>query len=115
MQHLQWESVKNEVLNDKLSRRVVNGGKITLAQLKLLKGCYVPAHQHENEQMSVVLQGALTFKIGTEEVQARAGEVVVIPSNVPHNVLALEDSIALDVFSPIRLDWMTGTDNYLRK
>jgi quercetin dioxygenase-like cupin family protein len=115
MQHLPWESVKNEVLNDKLSRRVVNGEKITLAQLKLLKGCSVPAHQHENEQMSVVLQGALKFKIGAEEVQARAGEVVVIPSNVPHNVMALEDSVALDVFSPIRSDWIQGTDNYLRK
>jgi quercetin dioxygenase-like cupin family protein len=115
MQHLPWESVKREALNDKLWRRVVHGEKITLARLELAQGCTVPAHQHENEQITMVHAGVLKFNLGGEEVVARAGEVLVIPPNVPHNVTALEDSVAFDVFSPIRSDWIQGKDSYLRK
>jgi quercetin dioxygenase-like cupin family protein len=115
MQHLPWERVKREALNDKLSRRVVHGEKITLARLELAQGCTVPAHQHENEQITMVHAGVLKFSLGGQEVVARAGEVLVIPPNVPHNVTALEDSVAFDVFSPIRSDWIQGKDSYLRK
>jgi quercetin dioxygenase-like cupin family protein len=115
MQLLAWENVKKEILNDKLWRKVVSGEKIMVAQLCLFKDCLVPLHHHESEQISVVLQGALKFELEGREVMARAGEVLVIPSNVPHSVLAIEDTIGLDVFSPIRHDWLDGTDNYLRK
>jgi quercetin dioxygenase-like cupin family protein len=115
MQHMAWDSVKKEIMNDKLWRRVLHGEKITMAQLGLSKDCAVPLHHHENEQISVILQGLLKFNLGGQELLARGGDVVVIPPNVPHSVLALEDSIAMDVFSPIRQDWLAGTDNYLRK
>lgn len=115
MQLWAWENVRKEILNDKLWRKVVSGEKVMVAQLGLSQGCVVPLHHHESEQISVILQGALKFEIEGREVMARAGEVLVIPSNVPHSALAMEDTIGIDVFSPIRHDWLDGTDDYLRK
>jgi len=115
MQLLAWGSVKKEILNDKLWRKVVSGEKVMVAQLWLFKDCLVPLHHHESEQISVVLQGGLKFELEGREVMVRAGEVLVIPSQVPHSALAIEDTIGIDVFSPIRRDWLDGTDSYLRK
>ena len=75
----------------------------------------MPTHQHESEQISCIVQGALKFELEGRELTLRAGEVLVIPSNVPHSAVALEDSQAFDIFSPIRQDWLNGTDSYLRK
>ena len=115
MQHLAWDTIKKEQLNDKFWRKVINGEKITTAQLGLSKGALVPLHHHESEQMSIVVDGSVKFEVEGKEVVVRAGEVLVIPSNLPHNALALEDSSVIEIFSPIRLDWMTGSDTYLRK
>jgi len=115
MEVFSWEKVKKEVLNAKLARKVISGEKITLAQIFLAKDAVVPLHHHENEQFSSVLTGALRFELEGKEMVLRAGEVLHIPSNVPHRVVALEDSLALDVFSPIRADWLTGKDDYLRR
>jgi quercetin dioxygenase-like cupin family protein len=115
MQVVAWESVKREALNDKFWRRVVTGEKVMVARLGLAKDCLIPLHHHESEQISVVLEGALKFDLEGREVLVRAGEVLVIPSNVPHRALAIEDTIGIDVFSPIRHDWLDGTDSYLRK
>jgi len=115
MQHLAWETVRKEQLNDKFWRKVVNGEKITAAQLGFSQGGLVPLHHHESEQVSIVVKGAIKFEVDGKEVTVRAGEVLVIPSNLPHNAQALEDSSVIEIFSPIRLDWMKGTDNYLRK
>ncbi len=115
MQLLAWEGVKKEILNDKLWRKVVTGEKVMVAQLWLFKDCLVPLHHHESEQISLILQGALKFELAGREVMVRAGEVLVIPSNVPHSALAIEDTTGIDVFSPIRHDWLDGSDTYLRK
>jgi len=115
MQHLSWEKVKKENVNEKLSRRLAWGERAMIAQLFLAKGCLVPTHQHESEQLSMIMQGSLKFELEGREVIVRAGDVLVIPSHVPHSALALEDSLAYDVFSPIRQDWLDGTDTYLRK
>ena len=115
MQLFSWGNVKKEVLNAKLARKVISGEKITMAQIFLAKDGVVPLHHHENEQFSSVLTGALKFELEGKELVLRAGEVLHIPSNVPHRVVALEDSLALDVFSPIRSDWLTGKDDYLRR
>jgi quercetin dioxygenase-like cupin family protein len=115
MQLLAWEGVKKEILNDKLWRKVVSGEKVMVARIWLFKDCVVPLHHHESEQISMIMQGALKFELEGRELMVRAGEVLVIPSNVPHSALAMEDTIAIDVFSPIRHDWLDGTDSYLRK
>jgi quercetin dioxygenase-like cupin family protein len=115
MQLFAWDSVKKEVMNEKLWRKVIFGEKATLAQLFLAKGCVVPLHRHESEQFSYVIQGALRFEMEGREVIVRAGEVLLIPSDVPHRAMALEDTLDIDIFCPIREDWLTGRDDYLRK
>ncbi len=115
MELFSWETVKKEVLNEKLARKVISGEKITMAQIFLAKDGVVPLHQHESEQISTGVTGAMRFEIEGKQIVLGAGDGLVIPSNVPHRVTALEDSQALDVFSPIRIDWLTGKDDYLRR
>ena len=115
MQLFSWDSVKKEKLNEKLGRKVIYGEKVTLAQIFLAKDALVPMHQHESEQISCVLEGTVKFELEGTEVVVHKGEVLQIPSNAPHSARALEDSVALDIFSPIRLDWLTGKDDYLRR
>ncbi len=89
-----------------------------LAHLYLEKGALVHRHSHDNEQFTYILKGALRFNLGedgSEEVVVREGEVLHIPSNLPHSVEALEDTIDLDVFTPIRHDWLEGKDSYFRE
>jgi quercetin dioxygenase-like cupin family protein len=115
--HFRWDDLPKENLNPLLDRRLITGERMMLAHVYLKKGCLVPRHSHENEQLTYVLEGALHFWLGedeAEEVVVRAGEVLTIPSNVPHKALALEDTLDVDVFSPPRQDWLSGTDAYLR-
>lgn len=112
-----WDDLPRERLSDLLERQLVTGDRLMLAHVYLKKGCVVPWHQHDNEQVTYILEGALRFLVGSEqrEVVVRAGEVLHIPSNVPHQAEALEDTLDLDVFSPPRQDWLQGTDAYLRR
>jgi len=86
-----------------------------LARIILRKGCVVPLHSHDNEQITYILEGALRFLIQDREIIVSEGEVLVIPSQVPHSAEALEDTVDLDIFCPPRADWLDGTDLYLRK
>jgi quercetin dioxygenase-like cupin family protein len=116
--HVRWDDMPGERLNDKLERRYVTGQHITLAQFFLAKGCIVPTHEHESEQFSFVLRGCLRFRLGAEGgavVDVRGGEVLLIPSRLPHSAEALEDSEVSDAFSPIRGDWLAQRDDYLRR
>ena len=115
MQLYSWDSVRKEQMNPKVSRRVVNGEKMTVAEISIAKDGAVPVHQHENEQMTHVVEGVLKFDIGGKEVIVRKGEILHIPSNVPHGGVALEDSVSVEIFVPVRQDWLTGQDDYLRK
>ena len=95
-----------------ISRKIVTGEREMLAQIYLKKGALVPMHSHESEQMTYVLQGALKFLVGGEEITVREGEVLHIPSWVEHQAEALDDTFELDLFSPIRQDWLDHTDTY---
>ena len=113
--HYRWEDMPKEELKPDLHRRLVTTERMMLAHVYLDKDCIVPQHSHENEQLTYILEGALRFHIGedgAEEVVVRAGEVLVIPSNVPHMAVALEDTLDVDVFSPPRQDWLNHTDSY---
>jgi quercetin dioxygenase-like cupin family protein len=113
-----WEAMPRETVSPKLDRRLITGDRMMLAHVYLKKGCIVPKHSHENEQFTYILEGALRFWIGDdsgEEVVVRAGEVLHIPSNVPHQAEALEDTLDVDVFDPPRQDWLDKTDSYLRR
>lgn len=113
-----WESMPTEKLNDRIGRRVITGERMMIAHIYLKKGSVVPRHQHHNEQITYVLDGALRFHLGEggeQEVTVRAGEVLTIPPNLPHTAEALEDTLDVDVFDPPRQDWLDGTDAYLRQ
>lgn len=134
-----WDDVPSERVTESLTRRLVTGERMMLAHLRLEEGTLVPMHSHENEQLSWVLEGALRFVIGggssgsdegpakgrapdgstrggsgRVEIVVRAGEVLHLPSHVPHSAEALEDTVGVDIFSPPRRDWLDGTDGYLR-
>lgn len=113
-QHIPWKSVEIEDLNPLLKRHFIVGQEIMLARVLLKKGCIVPEHSHHNEQVTYILDGALKFWIGGQEIVVRSGEVLTIPPNLPHKAEALEDTVDLDVFNPPRADWINKTDKYLR-
>jgi len=113
-----WEQMPRETVSPMLDRRLITGDRMMLAHVYLKKGCIVPRHQHENEQLTYILEGSLRFWIGEDESQeviVRAGEVLHIPSNVFHKAEALEDTLDVDIFDPPRQDWLNKTDSYLRK
>ena len=103
-----------EDLNPLLGRHFVVGQNIMLARVLLKKGCMVPEHSHHNEQISYVVEGALKFGIDGKEIVVSAGEVLIIPPNMPHSAEAISDCESLDIFNPPRADWMNKTDAYLR-
>jgi len=115
MKHIPWKSVEREKLNPLIDREMVVGDKLMLARVLMKKGAHVPLHQHHNEQVTYILEGALKFAIDGKEIVVRAGEVLCIPSNMPHEAWAVEDTVDLDVFNPPREDWLNKTDAYLRQ
>lgn len=120
VRHTRWEDIRREEVTDDIARRLFTGERMMLAQVYLDEGAIVPWHAHENEQLTWVLEGALKFWVGEEgsadmkEVVVSAGDVLFIPSNVPHKAEALADTLDVDVFSPPRQDWLDGTDTYFR-
>ncbi len=114
LQYIPWHTIPLEDLNPLLQRQFVVGQEIMLARVLLKKGCVVPEHSHHNEQLSYIVEGALKFSIDGREIVVRAGEVLCIPSNMPHKAEALEDTVDLDVFNPPRADWINRSDQYLR-
>ena len=112
--YIPWKDVEREKLNPLIDREMVVGNEVMLARVLMKKGAHVPLHQHHNEQVTYILEGALKFAIDGKEVVVRAGEVLCIPPNMPHEAWALEETIDLDVFNPPRADWLNKTDDYLR-
>ena len=110
-----WSAIPEEQVKDKLSRKLISGKRVMLAQIFLKKGCSVASHEHESEQITYVVDGLLELTLPNGKVRVGKGQVLVIPSNIEHSATALEDTVDFDVFSPIRRDWLTGQDQYLRK
>jgi quercetin dioxygenase-like cupin family protein len=110
-----WDEIALEKVTEVISRKIVTGERGMLSQIYLKRGALVPIHKHESEQLTYVMQGALRFLVDGEEAVVREGEVLVIPSWIEHQVEALDDTLTLDIFSPIRQDWLNGTDDYFRR
>jgi quercetin dioxygenase-like cupin family protein len=116
--HYRWRELPAEPMKGSITRRLITGDRMMIAHVYLKKGDDVPQHSHENEQITYVLEGALHFWLGEKgerELTVHAGEVLVIPSHLPHRALAVEDTLDVDVFNPPRQDWLNGTDAYLRR
>ena len=109
-----WDEIEREQMTPEIARQVVHADRMTIARIYLKKGSVVGRHHHEHEQVSYVLEGRLRFDFDGEEKVVGAGELMQIDSQRPHLVEALEDSVALDLFQPVRDDWLRGDDAYLR-
>jgi quercetin dioxygenase-like cupin family protein len=115
MELYNWNTIEEEALNPLISRRVIHTERMTICRILLKKGAVVPMHSHENEQVTMLESGVLRFIFDHEEKVIHAGDALPIPPHAPHRVEALEDSIAVDLFSPVREDWRRGDDAYLRQ
>ncbi|HYU80770.1 MAG TPA: cupin domain-containing protein, partial [Vicinamibacterales bacterium] len=113
--HHRWDDITPEQINSTVSRQYITAERVTMARFELKRGAVVPQHAHENEQVSYIISGALKFIFEGRDIIARGGEVLQIPPNVPHAAEAIEDTLAIDVFSPVRQDWIDKTDSYFRR
>src|ERR1700755_3587004 len=98
-QHIRWSDVPSEKLNPLLERQFVVGDQIMVSRLQLKKNSIVPEHNHYQDQVTHVLSGLLQFHINGETVVIGAGELLFIPPHMPHSVLTLEDTVAVDTFT----------------
>ncbi|MGB8534833.1 MAG: cupin domain-containing protein [Acidobacteriaceae bacterium] len=113
--HTKWNDIEVEVLSSTIGRQLLVGTNIMVARVLLKKGARVPLHSHHNEQVTYILEGALHFYIDNKEITVSAGEVLCIPPHMPHEAIALEDTVDLDIFTPPRQDWLNKEDAYLRE
>lgn len=114
-QHHRWTDLSSQSLTESIQRRYLTADRVTVARFELKKDGVVPRHAHENEQVSCVLTGSLRFRFDDREVVVGAGEVMQIPGGIAHEVAVLEDTLVLDIFSPVRQDWIDGTDTYFTR
>ena len=112
--HRRWTDVPSEPVAPGVDRKYITGERVTVAHFELKRGGVVPRHAHESEQITQVLKGALEFDIGGEKIVVREGDALQIPGWMEHEVRVLEDAFAIDVFSPVRQDWIDRTDDYFR-
>ena len=110
-----FEKLETDKLNPLITRQMISGDDATFARIVLLRGAIVPRHHHRSEQYTMIFSGALKFLFDDgSETTVHAGEVLMIPANVPHSAEALEDTVDFDFFSPRREDWIRKDDAYLR-
>jgi quercetin dioxygenase-like cupin family protein len=101
-----WSSRPTDKPMPLLERQRIIGEQAMISRVHLRKGCYVATHSHANEQFGIILSGRLKFGLGAEGSSDRRyqtvgeGEVIHLPSNLPHSAEALEDTLILDIFSP---------------
>ena len=106
----QWEALPLERLSEWVSRRGVHGRHLTLAQFVMRQGYIVDRHSHPNEQITLVLRGALRLDFETgESYVLRDGEFIIVPPDLVHWGVVLEDTVDFDAFSPPRWDWFEAS------
>src|SRR5262249_16384475 len=110
-----WSEVPKEQINPLVGRQMIHTDKMTIGRFDLLKGATVAEHSHHNEQITTIEKGRLRFLLDGKEIIVGVGECLASPAQAKHSAEALEDTIAVDFFTPPREDWIRGTDSYLRK
>jgi quercetin dioxygenase-like cupin family protein len=118
MKKINWNEVAQEQVNPKMKRKFIYGEKMMIAKMEFEDGFIVPWHQHENEQITEVIEGTLRFWFDNNEdqhIDFHAGDSIIIPGNRPHKALMIGKVIETDTFAPPRQDWINNSDDYLRK
>ncbi len=115
VQHKDLRAMTPEVLNPKMTRRLVWGERLMGSLIEFKAGAVVASHQHENEQLTYCVSGTMHFTFPDRKITLRPGQVLLIPGNMPHGAEMPEDTVEMDFFSPPRQDWISGADAYLRR
>jgi quercetin dioxygenase-like cupin family protein len=110
-----WDDIAEEQLNPLAGRKALHGTAITVAHFRFDKGNKVASHHHGNDQITIVEKGAVRMVVGDEAFVLKAGQMVHVAPDIPHGNEALEDTVIMELFSPIREDWIKGDDSYLRQ
>lgn len=111
-----WKNIKAEQLNENISRKMVWGENVMAVLIELAPNAAVPTHDHVSEQMTMVQRGELTLSFPeNDDVSLKPGDVIVIQSSQPHSAKAGADGcVVMDVFSPIRQDFIQGSASYFK-
>jgi len=96
----------NKMIDGVRLKSLVHGKATHLTEVRFIKGAEVPEHQHPHEQTGYLISGSLRFFGGGEDTVVRPGDCWSFASGVPHGAEALEDSVIIEVFSPIREDYL---------
>lgn len=110
----QFDATNKEKISDKITRQYIMGSQSMLVKWTLQKGAIIPLHFHPNEQVTWITKGSVKVLSQGKEFIVKAGEVLIIPPNVPHEFFALEDTIDIDFFTPVREDWLNNTATYIQ-
>ena len=108
-----WEQIKTEQITELYQRKVARGESLTVARVEVKEGAITHPHSHENEEMILVIKGSWRFQLPSGEVTLKADQMLCIPRGVEHSSEALEDTIAIDICSAARADWLSGADQSL--
>jgi quercetin dioxygenase-like cupin family protein len=109
--HLDAQPV--EKVNDLLSRQYLDGTNVTFVKWTAKKGAVIQLIHHVNEQVTWFTKGLAEVYSQGEKFIMRTGDIMVLPPNVPHEFLYLEDTIDIDIFAPVRQNWLDGAATYL--
>lgn len=110
--HFSVDTLRWEKMAHKVYRKYAYGSNSTVAHLKLIKGAFIPIHQHPNEQVTYIAEGKVEVVIDGKHYTVSKGETIIIPPNKPHSFEALETTYDIDFFSPIRMDWLSNNASY---
>ena len=100
------EAAAVEMFPGVVRRTLTSGDRTTLIEVTLDQGAVVPSHTHPHEQIGYVVRGRVRFDIGGEARELRAGDGYLVPGGASHEVTALEPSVCIDIFSPVREEYL---------
>src|SRR3984893_13015530 len=107
-QHTDWTSIPVQQLEEGIQRQMIVGENVMICRLRFAPNVVTPAHDHPHERMTLLERGRVLFTIGDEQRIARAGDVLHFPSRTWHGATMLDEEVILvDIFSPIREDFLT--------
>ena len=110
-----FDAIPKEQLSDKITRQYVMGSKSMLVKWTLKKGALIGLHFNTGEQTTWIIKGSVKVLSQGKTWIVKAGEILIIPPYVPHEFYALEDTIDIDFFTPVRDDWLNNTATYIKK
>ncbi|MBX7222452.1 MAG: cupin domain-containing protein [Blastocatellia bacterium] len=111
--HIHWQELPPVKFNERFTGKRIDGENVMIVFTEATPGFSVPTHCHESEQITMVQSGSWLFNVAGREFTAKAGDVVHIPAGWEHSAMALENSVAIEVFTPPRSEWEDEADQYL--